>query len=214
MSITGASFAALEQLVNEYLALSPVATESMSRLHGRVIRVELLGLNLGFHLIPGPGGVQVLERAGDEPDCTLRGTPLALLGMGNTERSSARLFAGEVEITGDTELAHRLGEILGSMDIDWEEQLSRFTGDIVAHQVGNQARGAIRWGRQTLQTLGLDLSEYLQEELSLLPARPEIESFLAEVDEVRDGVERLEARHRLLVGRIRKGRPQRREEAE
>ena len=206
MSISGASFAALEQLANDYLALSPGAAEKMSHLHGRIVRVELLGLNVSFQVIPGPGRLQILERTEGAPDCTLRGTPLALLGMANTAESSARLFAGEVEIVGDTELAHRFGEILRSMDIDWEEQLSRLTGDIVAHQIGNQARGALRWGRQTLQTLGLDLSEYLREELSLLPGRPEIDAFLAEVDDVRDGVERLEARHRLLANRVQERR--------
>ena len=99
-----------------------------------------------------------------------------------------------MQIEGDTELAHRIGKILGAMDVDWEEQLSHYTGDLVAHDIGNLVRGAVRWGRNSADTLGRDLQEYLQEELRLLPVRTEIEAFLADVDRLRDDVERLQAR--------------------
>ena len=81
-----------------------------------------------------------------------------------------------MEISGDTELAHQLSKILGTMDIDWEEQLSHFTGDLIAHRVGNLFRTARDWGANSSATLGLDIQEYLQEELRLLPGRLEIEA--------------------------------------
>ena len=209
MSLSGATLAALENIANRYIEMSPDAGDRIARLHGRVFSFELLGLGLKLTMIPGPDGIQLYEHIEGEPDCTLRGTPLALLSMGDSKESSARLFAGEVEISGDTELAHRLGNILGSMDIDWEEQLSRYTGDILAHQLGNQFRGTLRWGQRALQTMGMDLTEFLQEELELLPSAPEIDDFLTRVDEMRDGVERLEARYNLLsrarADRVRRG---------
>ncbi len=200
MSLTAAGLAALERLFNRYLALSPGVSERMARLHGRVFRFQLEGLGVSLHMVPGPDGVSLLQSIEGEPDCTLRGTPLALLHLGDEKRGPDSLFAGEVTISGDTELAHRLGDVLAGMDVDWEEELSRYTGDVVAHQVGRGVRGGLHWGARTLETLGLDLTEYLREELALLPERDEVDGFLRDVDELRDDVERLEARLRLLTG--------------
>ncbi len=198
MSIPELACAGLEEAVNRFLELDPTAQKQLAQLHGKAIAFEVSGTGQTLYLIPDPARLQVFSRYEGEPDCLLRGTPLALTRMGDQKTSSGQLFSGEVEITGDTELAHSFGKILGSMDIDWEEQLSHYTGDVVAHGVGDLIRGATRWGRNTLETFGMDLQEYLQEELRLLPQRQEIETFLSDVDRLRDDVERLEARLQRL----------------
>jgi len=203
--ISSLAYAALEEALNLYLDLDHDAKAQLARLHGRVIALQVLGVGVTLYLVPGPTRLQVLSRYDGQPDCVLRGSPLALARLSEPERGADRLFAGEVEIHGDTELAHRFGKILGQIDIDWEEQLSRLTGDILAHELGNAARGAQRWGREARHSLGLDLKEYLQEETRLLPNRWEIEGFLAGVDEVRDDVERLEARVARLERRLAEG---------
>jgi ubiquinone biosynthesis accessory factor UbiJ len=196
------AYTAFEEALNLYLDLDADAKAQLARLHGRVIALEVLGVGVTLYLVPAPTRLQVLSRCDGVPDCTLRGSPLALARLREPERGSDGLFAGEVEIHGDTELAHRFGKILGRIDIDWEEQLSRLTGDVVAHELGNVARGARRWGRQAKESLTLDLREYLQEETRILPNRWEIEDFLAGVDRVRDDVERLEARLDRLERRL------------
>lgn len=198
MSLSGVALAGLEQAFNQYLQLDPAAAARMARLHGRVIAFELSGLDQTVYLIPGPAGVQLFSRCEDEPDCILHGTPLALARMGNQATSSDQLFSGAVKISGDTELAHQLGKILGGMSIDWEAQLARYTGSLVAGDVAGVVRELGGWGRRALDTLELDLQELLQKELRILPERDEVEQFLADVDELRDAIERLEARLRLL----------------
>ncbi len=187
--------AAVEQALGRYLALDPEAGGRIAGLYGKVVCIELRGFDVRLFLAPGPEGIQVLGEYEGEPDTTLSGTPLALARMGLPDTDSAdELFAGGVEIRGDTELGQRFGALLKGVDIDWEEHLSSVVGDLVAHQVGNAVRGGMRWGAQTRETLGLDVKEYLQEELRLLPVRPEVEAFLGEVDSLRDDVERLAAR--------------------
>ncbi len=198
MSISTFVIASLERAVNGYLDMDPRARKRMGELHGRVIAFELQGLGQKLYLIPGQNRLQILSVYEGDPDCTLRGTPLALAAMSEQRAKTDRIFSGDVEIIGDTDLAHRLGKILVTMDIDWEEQLSRFSGDIIAHEIGNAVRGTSRWGRSTLNTLKLDLREYLQEETGLLPVRREIESFLADVDDLREAADRLEARMERL----------------
>lgn len=202
MGISAVGYAGLEALINGCLALDPQAGERIGQLHGRVIGFQVLGLGANFFLIPGPGRVQLLAHHEGDPDCVLRGAPLALARMIDRRESADQLFSGEVQITGDTELAHLFGKILAEMDVDWEEQLSHLTGDIVAHKLGNLVRDAGHWGTSALETMGMNLQEYLQQELQLLPVRWEIEGFLSDVDRLRDDSERLQARIALLRTRL------------
>ncbi|MDJ0806156.1 MAG: SCP2 sterol-binding domain-containing protein [Gammaproteobacteria bacterium] len=202
MTISAAAYATLEILLNQAIRLDPEAKARLAPLHGQIIKLELLGLGLSALLIPDPSGIQVLQTLEAEPDCVLRGTPLDLARMRSSRESADQLFSGAVEIEGDSAVAHRFGEFLSSLDIDWEEQLSHLTGDVIAHEVGNLARDLGRWGNKLGQTLGMNLQEYLQEELRLLPNRYQIEPYLHDVDRLRDDVERLSARIDRLRRRL------------
>ena len=70
----------------------------------------------------------------------------------------------------------------------------------MAHQIGGGVRSGLQWGRRSLIAATTNLREYLQEEIRLLPSRYEANEFLAQVDGLRDDVERLEAR----VSRLRR----------
>jgi len=192
--IPDAALAALETALNRYIALDPEGAARLARLQGRLICIELKGFASRIYLIPGTDGLQLFGSYEGEPDCLLRGSPLALARMGLAERKEDGLFAGEVEVEGDTRLAQDLGAFMAGLDVDWEEQLSRLVGDPIAHQVGEGLRSAGRWGRRSADTLTQDLKEYLQEEARLLPTDYEVQSFLDQVDTLRDDVERLAAR--------------------
>ncbi|MEN8180188.1 MAG: SCP2 sterol-binding domain-containing protein [Pseudomonadota bacterium] len=194
MTISATAFATLEVLLNQAIRLDPETKARLTPLHGQIIKLELIGLGLSLLLIPDPGGIQVLRTLECEPDCVLRGTPLDLARMRSSRDSADQLFSGAVEIEGDSATAHQFGEFLSSLDIDWEEQLSRLTGDVIAHEAGNLARDFTQWGGKLRHTFGMNLREMLQEELRVLPSRYEIEPFLSDIDRLRDDVERLSAR--------------------
>jgi ubiquinone biosynthesis protein UbiJ len=201
-AIPDAALAALETALNRTIALDPEWAARLAPLQGRLICIELKGFGTRFYLIPGADGLQLFGAYEGEPDCLLRGSPLALARMGLAERKEDELFAGEVEVEGDTRLAQDLGAFIAGLDVDWEEQLSRLVGDPVAHQVGQGLRSVGRWGRKSADTLAQDLKEYLQEEARLLPTDYEVQAFLDRVDTLRDDVERLAARiERLARGR-------------
>jgi len=196
VSAREAVFGLLETALNGYLRLDPEVLGRLAPLYGRLIRLQVRGPGpeLELYLVPGPGGLQLFPAYEGEPDCTLRGTPLGFVRLGQGGRGSDELFKGRVEIRGDIEVGQRLGEVLAELDIDWEEQLSRLTGDLLAHQVGQGVRAGGRWGRQTGEVLTANLKEYLQEEIRLLPTRIEAEEFAAGVERLRDDLERLDAR--------------------
>jgi ubiquinone biosynthesis protein UbiJ len=204
MSTRDLALAGIEQAINTVIGLDPAAADRLSRLHGRVIAIRLTGLGLELIFVPGPDGrLQLLGSIEGEPDCRLSGSPLDLMRSGDKKDGPAQLFAGRVTIEGDVELAQRFGEIIGGLDIDWEEQLSRLTGDVFAHEIGTAARKAARWGRRSADVLGTDLAEYLTEEARLVPHRNELETFLDDVDRLRDDLARLEARVQRLAHKDR-----------
>lgn len=202
MSTRDLALAGLEAALNHYLALDPEAPGRLAALHGRVVAIHLRGPELTLYFVPDQGGrLQVLGRIEGDSDCTLSGSPFDLARSADPATGARQLFAGHVGISGDTALGQRFGQILGGLDIDWEEQLSRLSGDVIAHQLGQLGRRSTGYLRAGLDRLQTNLGEYLSEEARLLPARAEAEGFFAEVDTLRDDLERLQAR----VARLRRG---------
>lgn len=200
IQIPDALLAVVEQALNRYIALDPEGAAGLDALAGRIIAIELEGFGTRVTVIPVERGLQLFGAYDAEADCVIRGTPLGLARMGMAERKETQLISGEVQIEGDNALAQAFSAALARLDIDWEEQLARMIGDPFAHQVGNQVRAAERWSRRTSESMTANLSEYLQEERRLLPTRYEVDAFLAQVDTLRDDMERIAARVERLSG--------------
>jgi len=206
-----------ESALNRYLGLDPDALARMGALSGKVIAFEMSGLRC--YLKPGTDGIEVRDSIDGAPDATVRGTPWAMLRMalpgqgreafradaqGRASVAGGRMpgATGAVEISGDVELGRRFKELLDGIVIDWEEQLSRLTGDVIAHQIGRSVRAAHAFGTDTLHTLGRNFAEYQQFDARNLPAATEVAEFLAAVDVLRDDTARLEARIARLQARL------------
>jgi ubiquinone biosynthesis protein UbiJ len=189
---------ALETAINGVLKLDPDTLARLDKLSGKVIAIELKGLDIKLYLIPVEGGINVFGRFDGEPDAVISGAPLSMMRMGLEKRAEDSLFHGDVEIQGDVELGQAFRDILDGLDIDWEEQLSMLTGDVVAHKVGEFVRGTVAWGKKAVDTLGRDAAEYVQEESRDVVNQFELEGYMSQVDELRSDVDRMEARIKRL----------------
>lgn len=181
--------ASLEEAINRYLALDPVANEKMAQLHGRVILLDPAGLGPALYLVPGPGRLQLLERYEGEPECGLRASPLALAGL-----FSGQEGCGPVEISGDEELAHRFIAILREMNINWTQQLSQYTGELVAEELVAAGQTLLDIGQHIRNTLHQEIRAWLHEDLQLLPGQEEAARFYTDVQTTREKLEQLEQR--------------------
>jgi ubiquinone biosynthesis protein UbiJ len=202
-----AAVAGLEAVLNAYLRLEPEVNARMARLHGKVICLDITGIDQKLYFVPSIDRLQVHGRHEAEPDTLLRGSLGALASLGLDQDKRTQLFGGRVEVIGDATLAHRFGKILADMDIDWEEQFSRLIGDVPAHQAGRLLRGLGDWAHNARRSLEMDLGEYLQEEVRLLPRAEEIALFANQVDDLRDDVERLAARCQRLGRHVEQDTP-------
>lgn len=195
---------ALEQGVNAYLRLDPDTLTRLAELNGKVIAVEISSLDQVLYLHPVLSGINISTQHA-MPDVQLRGTPWALLRLmlhkGN--EAQALVTRGEVEITGELELARVFKAILDSIDIDWEELFSKVLGDVPAHKLANAVRNTQAWGARTAASLTENFAEYQQEESRNLPGQAEVQEFLQAVDEMRDDVERVAQRIQRLQETIK-----------
>ena len=198
MQLPAGFISGLESAINRYLQLDPDSAARMATLSGRCIGIDLRGLDLKLFIYPGEQGIRISDHSDTAADTVLSGTPLGMVRLGLGKNTEKTLFSGEVTIHGDVETGQAFKAILDQTDIDWEEQLSKLTGDIIAHQLANTARHAtkaLRHGRRTLQQ---DIGEYLQEELRVLPSRIETENFSTAVTRISIDADRLAARIRRL----------------
>lgn len=185
---------ALDKALNAYLQLSDTAQTNCEKLGGKLLALELRGLNTTLYFLPEKNHLHVRSFTDQTPDALISATPLALVQLALQQNADKALFAGQVKITGDTEAAQTFQDILSGADIEWEEHLSQLTGDIIAHQLGRGIRGFINWADQSRSSLQADISDYLLHEAKLLPDREDVEHFLNEVDQFRADVERLSIR--------------------
>ena len=208
MSARALPFGLLERIIGQALDLDPETRDALAGFSGKVVDVETAGAGAVRLHIDG-GRVRVEPR--DEScaaDITIRGAPFSLLRFavaGDRDRE-ALLLGGGVSLRGDVVLAARLQRIVARMDLDLEEAFAQRIGDAPAHALFRGLRGLGGWTRDAGAALLADVSEYLRYETAMTPRREEAERFAHEVDDLRDGVERLEAR----ILRLERRRAQRR----
>lgn len=194
---------ALEQAIRAYLKLDPAVFEHLAPFEGKVIAVQWQDTDWCLYLAPSAEGLQVLSHFHGTPDTTLVGRPLAFAKLAAQSDNSGVLFSGEVKIHGDVELGQRFKRVLDRMDIDWEEWLSKITGDVVAHKAGHALTQLRQWWQQSTSQGAENAAEYLQQELHTVPTREEVEAFYAQVARLRDDVERAAARLSHLQGNLK-----------
>ncbi len=190
-----AGVVAVEQLLNAVISLDEVTQQRLAELHGRRIAIEFREWNLTLLFVPdAQGRLQISTDDVDAADATIRATPFDFAETLRMERKEEQVFKGKITLDGDTRLAQRFSDILAMLEIDWEEQLSKLTGDVAAHQLGGMLRGFQRWARRNQRMMRDNLGEYLTEEKQLLPTAFEVAEWRGEVDRLRDDVDRLAAR--------------------
>lgn len=184
----------LEKALKAYLQLDPDSTQKVAKLDGKLVALELRGLNMTLFFVGEQHKLAIRSIADETVDAVISATPLMLAQMTLQKTASKAVFSGQMKISGDLDSAQALQDILADVDIDWEEHLAGLVGDVVAHQVGRSVRGLFNWATNSGSSLQEDLSEYLLHEAKLLPDAEDIENFLNKVDTIRADIDRFSVR--------------------
>lgn len=137
--------------------------------------------------------VQLSLLPADTVDAEISG-PLYGLLMLAIHKQNADLRQSKVVFSGDLSVAQALQQFMFQLNIDWEEELSKYTGDVFAHSAVSMCKKIKSYSQYASTSLESMITEYLQEESGLLPTSYEIKNFLNSVDELRLATDRLEAK--------------------
>ena len=104
----------------------------------------------------------------------------------------------QLNLIGDIYVAQTFSALLKDLDVDWEEQLSGYTGDVVAHQTFTSMRALFDTAKTQIEQGAIELGEYLTQSDSIAVKPSEMMGFSRGVSELRSATERLSARMTLL----------------
>jgi len=179
---------------NKLLGMDPEVLKHCETLQGHIIAIQISDLDKTLYCHPGSWGIRFsLQLPAKEVDATIRGRLSGLVSLSLNKDKLSTSIQQRIEIIGNPAVAQRFQKILTELDIDWEQELSKYTGDIVAFRVGQGIRKTRQAMLDIFDSVTLSGREYLQEESHQLPTMPEFQHFQQQVTEIRHDVERLEA---------------------
>jgi len=105
----------------------------------------------------------------------------------------------EIGIEGNADLAGTVQYLFRHLRWDVAEDLSKVFGDALAERMVSEGRRFAAWNRETTEKLAQNFAEYWTEEQPLLARPAEVRRFLADADQLRDDLARLEKRVDILT---------------
>ena len=188
------SLMVLQTAIQHALSLDESMPTKMQALDGKTLEIIISPLQVNFFISFLAGNLCLLPSYEGDPDTVIHSSPLGLIRLSLLPASKVRsLFNDKIKLSGDVELGQKVKELFDDIDIDWEGHLARFTGDVVAYQVGSFVRQGLSFRRQVKESLRTNITEYLQEESRLFPPREEVADFFNDIDALALKVERLAA---------------------
>lgn len=187
----------LEKSINHYLSLGDESQLLLQKLEGKTIAFHVKRPKLTLFYVFRNRKIHVASSFDAPIDVHLYTSLFQLMRL--KLQKNASLVSNHLHIEGDIETAKLLNDLFLKNNIDWEEHLSQFVGDITAHKLGNFVKGrqksVTKIKDDTLENVG----EYLQEEKELLAHPNAIKGFHDDVDKLTLDVDRLAARVNALT---------------
>lgn len=182
--------------INHVLGSEPWAMGQLANHAGKSILLQFPFGDLCCEITPA-GLLQVLKES-DSPSLTLEVSAKALNDLAGSSGSLREQAFKAVKITGDADLAQLIGRLAGQLRWEYEEDLARIVGDAPAHFVVKQGKKFVSATQSAASDLLDNVVEYLSEEKKVLLHQRDMVIRKAELNDLRDAVDRMEKRIQLL----------------
>jgi ubiquinone biosynthesis protein UbiJ len=206
---------AFEALINEWIDLDAATRQHFNQLDGKLLRVEVesprLSVDVRFdlgrlRLEPTPSGMDQTPAHSifEQRVCDLALAPTRATTVLHVPHlvALARLVGatpgstGNLPIQGDLALLQQIQQIMATAEPDIAAKLAPWIGEVLAGQIGqllNQGKDALK---RTSSTLFAQGEEVIKEDAHVFAQRWQAERFMDGVRDLRNDVERLQARLR------------------
>ncbi|WP_428944434.1 ubiquinone biosynthesis protein UbiJ [Pantoea sp. FN060301] len=194
MTFTPLLTAGLETALNQILYRDRSLKAARQRLNGKSLSIVLTELKQPLTLVFSEKQADVLAQWSDVPDCTVKTRLATLSQLRDRQRLTSLIRSGELEVEGDLQVVQQFSALIDLAELDPAEYLAPWTGDIIAHGVGQFARRGFNFLRRDLERKQSYLGQALTEEWRVAPGALELAWFAEEVDAVERDFAALEAR--------------------
>lgn len=195
---------AIEMMINQAIKLDPDAQSRLQSLNDKIIKVVLSDLSISLFIVIEDNLILVKPDINKQPNAELSGSSSSFFNLALSEKGSDSIFKGEVHFAGEIGTAQNFQNFFKQLNIDWEEHLSQYTGDIIAHQMISGGKKVGDWFQKTAATAQQNVSEYIRFEAKLSPASIELENFYDDIADLKSDSEKLKQRIERLSLRIAK----------
>ena len=182
--------AALEKQANSLLKLDPVTLDRLSDHFGSVVEFRCLEPDFQCYATLLEQHVRLSGIYEGKPDVCFSGSVVSFSQLAGDRKAPFSDIQG-LTVTGNKALIQALEHIHLDMELDWEKPVVDVLGIVPGHWLAQGIRFAGRQFNHLKETAEQNLSEYVQEELRLIPTRVELEGFQADVENLKDSVARL-----------------------
>ena len=196
----------IELAMNQLLKLDPDSQSRLRKLSGKSLEVVikelpwplLFSFSKQIDVRVGTAGVAGASSNTGPADCLIELNLATLPKLKDTSQLTQLIQQKQLNLIGDIYIAQTFSSLLKELDIDWEEQLSHYTGDVAAHQAFLSARTFLEKTKHQLEQSSAELGARLTQPDAIAVAAVEVEQFSQDVSDLRGATERLTARLALL----------------
>lgn len=187
-------FSVLENAINQALKLDPDTQKRLKSLQGKIIKIVITDWGMEMYVAPKADKIYLYAEWASPADATICGSLTGLFRVAVKGASGVSLFEQGVQVEGDIELGEQLREMIRQLDLDWEGCLAKILGDSVTHAISWRAKKVVATSKQTTANLAHQYRDYWQFEKNYLPSAEQVEAFYQEIDQLKEDIDRAEAR--------------------
>ena len=219
VGLSGLFQKSLERAFNLMVSYDPVVARHFAVYEGFVLKITCSSPAATGFIMMGDKQVYSLSHMRSEANVELQGTLsdfLLLLGGLVSDRSNDSSSFSEIpkshsmvkypkgmRVVGDEKTLQQLLSWVKWSEPDWESALADYTHPLLAHGLGQGARGVFKAIQQHMAHGVLNFSEYLQEERAMLPPRGMTQGLEDEVNLLQQRTLLLEKRFERLLAKSR-----------
>jgi ubiquinone biosynthesis protein UbiJ len=189
---------AIEKLLNQLLKLDPDSQQRLKPLAGKQLVVSLKEFPWPLLFVFSTQVDVLSAEPADEQDvpadCRISLSLDSLQTLQDSSQLSQLIQQNKLQLEGDIHVAQHFSALLQDLDIDWEELLSDYVGDVVAHQSFYSARTLFDQAQAKITQFSAMFAEAAVEEKGLAAHPVAVDKFCSQVNELRSDTERLAAR--------------------
>ena len=195
----------IDPKINKLLTFDDQAHTKLVKLEGKSLSVCLTDLSLNIKLQVLDNKV-LLSSNTEGYDCLVTTSSQYLRSLSDASQLTKLIKQDSLELDGDLAIAQGFSELLMNNNIDWQQLLSSYFGDAIAHKMVTAIQALVSNIKIKTKDMDYTLSTAITEELKLSPHYNEVSLFIDQVDALSAKTDKLAATISALTTKLHESR--------